>query len=403
MDTIHDSNYKKQFETINDQLKQLYEDLYSNINGLDKIIKQDREKLNAYKAEKDELTEHNDRLLEENKRQKNQIHELQQSIDVLKKENNDLKKHIDDFNKKERYAKVVPFDTGNCFEKNIKPKFGLQVKKFTQPKIDIPRYDLNFIKGYAYNGLRYLAQEPTEHWEHTSALLINWFIFSRYSNLYPIFCGYDAVYIVRTIIASIYGEKPEIITLNPDFNDVAVLSECLKEADTRNVIIDGIDGINLTVLLPILRKYMGKKLIFIIEDFSQIKMMPSFMMNYCCLISYKGQALNEEYNPPFYHLNTELNYKGNEYMTTDTEEFIDILHHMGLNTTYCQVRNTIYQLMMPQKDKNKEKYKDKYKWAIKQYYNAELRWIINDKQAAVFKSFLKKKQFNDNEINNLII
>ncbi|WP_287046163.1 hypothetical protein [Megasphaera sp.] len=380
MGTVNESDFKSRFNRIDAQLQRLYSELDdANIQFSNEL----QDKISALEIEKEKsrgLEIKNRELNESIVDKDNKIAELEQDIEKLRKKYEELKALHDASEKDDETYKC----DADCIHR-IQNHNGMQrvlIEKASQPMGQVKTVDFKSARKIAAQTLYRLAEHQDESWWHTVVSVLNGFTCTRLCHLYPIFCGYASLMIAKTLAATIEGEIPDVIVLNPAFRDAASLDAAIINTSTHTIIIDGFDRVNQAILLPILRKKYEKKLIFVAENIDRIQTMPSYLLYYCALVVYDGRVLKER-SISQCHLAEEHTLKVNQ---DGYREWYVMLQNVQVDPIYYQVRKDFFNCITP--EKKNPRYMERFKTAFEMYYQLELKWVLDNQQIEGLRKYL---------------
>jgi|GEM_PF-2729123 hypothetical protein len=376
---------------------------------LQEKIKSLNEALEKERAEKNELA---DILKGKKTEYKAMLEKEYQSLieknGTLKEEQEDIIKNIKSLNarmktlRKDMEGGDVSSKPGNQAMVSVPVGYSRETSLFVQHYPQPDESDIvslvsttGYIRYVATTMLNFVHTSHKKRWGKQIESVAQYFVYSRLLNLHPIFCGYGSLGLANSLIGMIDGERADVISIVPGFNDIASLDVAIRNASTKNVIItDGFGQMNEAVLMPILRGNYDKYLTFIAEDSSDMTYVPHYLMRYCLLIVFEGRQLNDAYQFPYGKLDNELlmwdcNPKG-------YEEFETILKSLCLDSVYLSTRRSLFNYAM-----SKENNGSDFKTAFQQYAVNELYWLLDEANQDKLKEYLMHNSSNAEVLNGI--
>lgn len=235
---------------------------------LQEKIKSLNEALEKERAEKNELA---DILKGKKTEYKAMLEKEYQSLieknGTLKEEQEDIIKNIKSLNarmktlRKDMEGGDVSSKPGNQAMVSVPVGYSRETSLFVQHYPQPDESDIvslvsttGYIRYVATTMLNFVHTSHKKRWGKQIESVAQYFVYSRLLNLHPIFCGYGSLGLANSLIGMIDGERADVISIVPGFNDIASLDVAIRNASTKNVIItDGFGQMNEAVLMPILR------------------------------------------------------------------------------------------------------------------------------------------------------
>ena len=104
------------------------------------------------------------------------------------------------------------------------------------------------------------------------------------------------------------------------------------------------------------------------------------LLYYCALIVYDSPALKKQEIVRCYLVRKETNLRDIRVNPEGYKDWYAMLHDVHIDGPYCHVRKYFFNCITPRK--KSQKYRAAYRKAFDMYYQLELKWILDAKQAA---------------------
>ncbi|MGE9927616.1 hypothetical protein ACQRAB_11165 [Megasphaera elsdenii] len=350
------------------------------------------------------LYRNNEKLLQENKKLTQHIQAFDDTLAQKQAEVDEQERHVQELTEKLKQMMTEKEKTSDTqparisVEGNLRENNLLFIQRFAQPGED-DIVSIMSTTGYiSYVNAQmqdFVYTEGRKEWRKKLRNICEYFVYSRLLGLHPIFCGYGSLTVASALIALMDGEKAEVITIEPGFNDVASLDYAIQHAGTKNVIIaDGFGRMNEDVLMPILRKRYDKKLAFIAESPEEIAYTPRYIMRYCLLIAFEGWRWEKEYRFSYARIDEGMlmwdkNPDGHK-------AFDEALAVLNLDPAYLSTRRGLFDYAMSKENNNSD-----FKAAFQQYAVNELFWLLDEAGRKQLQDYMMQNAMDDEVLNGI--
>lgn len=191
------------------------------------------------------------------------------------------------------------------------------------------------------------------------------------TGLIPLICGFGARKVAIAYMAARFGEIASIISMPSGFGNTRELECAINNCCTKSVIIEDLFGrMSENVILPILRKDIGKQIIFCCEDVSELKYVEKYYFNYIYVVKidkvYNGNILDVVYSDA-----TEY-FSKITYNKTEGHKVVRLLlNQMDIADSYIISRGDLISYMT-------QEMHHAINEVLKKWFKDELKIVLNE-------------------------